>query len=140
MPRRPDLPCADCGRMLWRGSGSLPEGRARCQPCRHMGRVASPVCEFCGVVFTPTSNLTRLRRFCSRLCANRAHAPAFTRSPTDHRSTRAIREAAAPGLNRVQRNRLLRKWKRQGRSCAYCSGPPASIDHVVPLILGGTNF
>lgn len=34
MPRRPDLPCADCGTLMWRGTTSLPEGQARCRPCR----------------------------------------------------------------------------------------------------------
>lgn len=34
MPRRPDLPCADCGELMWRGTTSLPEGQARCRPCR----------------------------------------------------------------------------------------------------------
>lgn len=35
MPHKPDLPCAgDCGKLLWRGSTSLPEGEAMCRPCR----------------------------------------------------------------------------------------------------------
>lgn len=38
MPRRPDLPCADCGNLMWRGSGSLPEGEARCRQCRSADR------------------------------------------------------------------------------------------------------
>ena len=34
MPRRPDLPCAGCGTLMWRGKGSLPEGEAKCRACR----------------------------------------------------------------------------------------------------------
>lgn len=34
MPRRPDMPCADCGELMWRGTGVLPEGQARCRKCR----------------------------------------------------------------------------------------------------------
>lgn len=34
MARKPDLPCAGCGKLLWRGSKSRPEGVARCRPCR----------------------------------------------------------------------------------------------------------
>lgn len=34
MPRRPDLPCASCGRLMWRGKGVLPAGKARCRQCR----------------------------------------------------------------------------------------------------------
>lgn len=34
MPRVPDMPCAECGQMMWRSRTSLAEGLARCQPCR----------------------------------------------------------------------------------------------------------
>lgn len=34
MARRPDLPCADCGKLMWGGTTSLPAGQARCRPCR----------------------------------------------------------------------------------------------------------
>jgi hypothetical protein len=34
VPRKPDVPCADCGVLMWRGSGSLAPGQARCRPCR----------------------------------------------------------------------------------------------------------
>lgn len=54
MPSRPDLPCADCGKLMWRGSTSLPEGKARCLPCRRANKVRSPksrfngTCSLCG--------------------------------------------------------------------------------------------
>lgn len=38
MPRRPDLPCADCGKLMHRSRGSLPQGQARCHPCRRAHR------------------------------------------------------------------------------------------------------
>ena len=34
MPRNPDMPCADCGKPMWRGRTSLPPGQARCWDCR----------------------------------------------------------------------------------------------------------
>ncbi len=35
MPRKPDLPCADCGKMMWRRIViSLPQGEAKCNSCR----------------------------------------------------------------------------------------------------------
>lgn len=37
MPGKPDLPCADCGKLMWRGKGVLPEGQARCRECRGVG-------------------------------------------------------------------------------------------------------
>lgn len=40
MPRNPDLPCADCGALMWRGTTSLPEGQAKCRPCRRSAQEA----------------------------------------------------------------------------------------------------
>src|SRR5690606_2982141 len=37
MPRVPDLPCAQCGKLMWRSKSSLPEGEATCLPCRRSG-------------------------------------------------------------------------------------------------------
>ena len=36
MPR--SLACASCGSAMWAGPGSLPQGQARCQPCRRAER------------------------------------------------------------------------------------------------------
>jgi len=54
---------------------------------------------------------------------------------------RKAREKAAPGYYSTYRSRraLLDRWIRQGRSCAYCDGPPETVDHVIPLTRGGTN-
>lgn len=46
MPRRPDVPCSSCGKLIWRGTGSLPAGQARCRDCR---REAARKCPGCGV-------------------------------------------------------------------------------------------
>lgn len=54
MPRFPDLPCASCGKLMWRGTTSLPEGEARCRPCRKAAKEAAlqPTvewsCQACG--------------------------------------------------------------------------------------------
>lgn len=53
---------------------------------------------------------------------------------------RLMRLAAAPGLTRTGMKHLLRKWKRQARKCVYCAVLANCVDHVVPLILGGTNY
>lgn len=34
MPRKPDMPCAECGSLMWRGTGALPAGQATCRECR----------------------------------------------------------------------------------------------------------
>lgn len=36
MPRKPDMPCAGCGKLLWRGTSSAPE--PRCRECRRVAR------------------------------------------------------------------------------------------------------
>lgn len=63
MPRRPDVPCAECGELMWRGTGSLPEGQATCWSCRRAAPEYQPqyvstwtpesrICPVCGVGFT----------------------------------------------------------------------------------------
>lgn len=37
MARKPDLPCAGCGELMWSGRSSLPPGQAMCLPCRRLG-------------------------------------------------------------------------------------------------------
>lgn len=54
------------------------------------------------------------------------------------RQDRLDREYRAPGLSVRQRYALLQEWKRS-RSCTYCNGPCETVDHIVPLVLGGTN-
>lgn len=73
------LRCATCGDPMWRGSSSLPQGQATCQPCRRlapsgMGRRR---CRWCGCAFIPRSSGTRtINRYCSRLCFGQAQGEA----------------------------------------------------------------
>lgn len=56
MARHPDLPCSGCGRLLWRGKGSLPGGEAQCRDCRAAGNPKDHV------LFTaPVRHLTLVR-------------------------------------------------------------------------------
>lgn len=77
MPRVPDLPCAGCGALMWRGTTSLPEGLAMCRPCRaalptSRANTRKPpperACEECTVPFTGQ----RGQRYCSRPCSQKA--------------------------------------------------------------------
>lgn len=71
---RKDLPCADCGTLLYRSSTSLPEGKARCQPCRRLtakrptyprpGPVQAWTCEGCGVECSRPTTTGRVPRWC----------------------------------------------------------------------------
>jgi 5-methylcytosine-specific restriction endonuclease McrA len=131
-----DLPCADCGQLMWRTAGSLPAGEARCQPCRRSGRMRP--CAECGISYEARLSRTR---FCSRTCANRNTCRGNRiRTEDDPHLRRSARDAAAPGLSGHRRSRLLAEWKRQRKVCAYCPALATTVDHVVPLVRGGTNY
>lgn len=101
MSRVPDLPCAVCGKIMWRGTTSLPEGQAKCLPCRRASstRRREPLplvakeCIYCGANFESS----RPRRiYCSKKCGREAvrKPPAPVRDCTgcgstlgDYRST-----------------------------------------------------
>lgn len=75
MPCRPDLPCADCGKLMYRSKESLPEGQAVCRPCRRLRPREMPTpwpgtCQRCGVSFL---GKRRDALYCSADCRARAH-------------------------------------------------------------------
>ena len=80
MARKRDMPCAECGDMMWRGGKStLPEGVARCLKCRGVSGVFDPakcgtrlgrdqhrrhgqhVCEPCRLAWNESCKATRER-------------------------------------------------------------------------------
>jgi 5-methylcytosine-specific restriction endonuclease McrA len=141
MPRKPDLPCAGCGNLMWRGRGVLPEGQATCQPCRRAGsgprKTPKPLrrCLWCADRVKASG-----KRYCSQKCFGRAEGERRrVRALDDGHVRRCTREVTAVGLTSTARRRLLHKWQAQGRTCAYCDGPAETVDHVVPLVRGGTN-
>jgi endogenous inhibitor of DNA gyrase (YacG/DUF329 family) len=78
MPRRPDVPCASCGKLMWRGSTSLPSGQATCLGCRRVGlgptALQTRSCEFCGKDVTRHPRDFGDRAFCSSSCSNARNA------------------------------------------------------------------
>lgn len=61
MAKHPDIPCAGgCGKLLWRGTGSLPPGQATCRGCR--AQAASPPLppvrkpRYCALCSTPIAS------------------------------------------------------------------------------------
>lgn len=84
-----DLPCASCGQMMWRGSTSAPDGKARCQPCRRTNgsaarkaaskayRSTPTPCLRCEQMFIPTKTS---QKYCSRKCS-RESARGFGECP-----------------------------------------------------------
>lgn len=102
MPRVPDLPCAGCGSLLWRGSTSLPAGQAKCRPCRaalptsrvNQRKPLEPKpCPECGAEFIGRRGQQTCSRKCSQLALERARkAPcADCGSPCDPKSSRCHR-------------------------------------------------
>jgi hypothetical protein len=67
MPHRPDLPCADCGKLMWSGNTSLPAGKARCLPCRRANPAKSMRDLACAVCHTECRS-TRRTKTCSHSC------------------------------------------------------------------------
>src|SRR4051812_43312051 len=63
----------------------------------------------------------------------------FGTRPLPAARARLRRERRAQGLTIAQRRALLRRWIKQRKPCAYCSAPATTVDHVVPLALGGTH-
>lgn len=131
--------CDMCGRAV----RSLIES-PRCQPCRRIeskptaGGRGHSACEQCGVAMRATLRRGVRTRFCSHACYGLSQR---IRDEADRRVTRWQRDKSAPGLTVWQRRRLLNQWRAQARSCTYGCGRLAStVDHVVPLIRGGTNF
>lgn len=134
--------CAVCEKRMNSTKHSLPQGQATCRACRNEERrdVARPVydhnCQACSVAFSSSSDV---RKYCSTLCANR-HKAQRVRSDDDPRVRRFQREQAAAGLSQRARKNLLARWVRQQRPCTYCDGLATTIDHVLPLVRGGTNY
>ena len=123
---RTSAPCVICGgtMTLNRGSGAGPHRHQACLPPK------ITTCPDCG----GRKHHSATRCFSCAMMARRF------RAPDDYRTTRRQREYDAPGLSMVARRKLLKKWCRQGRACAYCDRLATTVDHVVPLVRGGTNF
>lgn len=164
MPRRPDLPCARCGDLLWRGRGSLPEGQAVCHSCR---RKQPQPCITCGVTFKPRR---RDQRACSNECRQRTVTPGvcdgcgeLTERGRSWNGRFCAECARARTQARGSRKRVVRRaaerftdittafesqMRRRARQCPMCSvwmtdspGLPSSkhLDHIIPIHVGGTH-
>jgi len=135
------IPCANCGDPIQKTRHSARDGAAMCRPCRKDRQYAavSRCCERCGEHFD-VPRPTHPKRFCSTECANRraSDLPAV-RSLDDARASRRARVQDAPGLGYSAMKRLRAKWLKQRLGCIYCGNLATTIDHVLPLVRGGTN-
>lgn len=104
MPSKPDTPCADCGKLLWSSTTSLPAGERRCRDCR--GGLRRPAaCAYCGEMFTSRKRKRGWARCCSKSCARKLERPRVTAA------------CEACGME------FTRKASEMGRFCSVkCSG------------------
>lgn len=129
------MTCRECGCQLVRTR--LPgRPRVRCDRCLSLRNAECPTC---GSAFRKKQ---AGHTYCSRLCfaqADGARRRAMRAAVTGH-ARRRDRSAAAEGLGETARRRLLAKWRRQRRACWYCPHPADTVDHLIPLARGGTNY
>lgn len=136
--------CSVCGKRVHRGKTS--RENIVCRDCRKYGVGPSKprrtaVCQWCGDDFIVKNyRPSRTPMFCSASCAGKASNALRKGIPkrpeSDHRRQRYERDSAAPGLSPRDRRRLLDKRS----ACYYCQSPATTVDHVVPLSRGGTNY
>lgn len=137
--RTPNAQCLTCSAEWYRHPTSKV---TRCRSCRWCPAHQVVHHDACPETLSPCIDCARpsYGERC-RPCADTAKVTARPRirSLDDARVRRLHREMAAPGLTRSQRTALLKRWKQQGRRCTYCPDPATTVDHVVPLVRGGTN-
>ena len=133
MPRNPNGSCSLCGQAIWVGKSSRPE--PICRPCRRL-RNEARYCAWCSGPVRPG------KTYCSSACFGKADGARrrALRIPVTGHSRRVDRAANAAGMSDHARRQLLAQWRRQGRACTYCDGVAETVDHVIPLARGGTNY
>ena len=139
------ITCAICGTPSASRNPRLVQGHYQCRAClvTHP-RAKQPTiatCLNCGREFIVGPNTAG--KFCSNKCVG-AHKHAQhvgdTTAGLKPYFARRERDNRAPGLTNWERRELLKRWVRLGKRCIYCGEMAASIDHLLPLVRGGTNY
>lgn len=129
MPQRPDLPCADCGKLMWRSTTSLPAGEARCLPCRRRAnpprQPREPRCRRCGFLFVKQ---TPRQQLCWNPCLPRTGTGGSSLHPA------SPKERGYDGAHSRARRDAIAAWE-DGDPCARCAAPmyhgePVDLDHT----------
>jgi len=137
MPRQPDLPCAGCGKLMWSGATSLPEGKATCQPCRRarLGyrvstgtQAKAPSIVPCTICARPFPQRRPNQRYCTTECRGRRDRRS--------RARRAVDRKAYGSAHQKRRRELLPLA--YGTACPICGelmekDHPLDLDHSTPL-------
>lgn len=154
MARKPDVPCAGCGRLLWGGSTSLPAGRRLCRSCR-----ADPIRQ--AQLAEKMLERNRVARK-ARYVPVPQHQCAECGAPCGSYATYCRGCAKSRRLAHFQRKNLVRRaggdepmsvaelGERDRWRCHLCRRAvnqdlrhphrmSASRDHLIPVADGGTN-
>lgn len=155
MARKPDAPCATCGKLLWGGATSLPAGQRKCRACRatpehqadrrqrrrrqareyaraHYAGAPERVC-LCGV------KVAKGRRLCDPCRAARTQA--------HWQRKNAVRRGASPFGPAISVAQLgdRDRWRchlcrrKVDRTLHYQHPKAGTRDHLVPVIDGGDD-
>lgn len=133
MPRRPDVPCTGCGKLLWTGTGSVSPDERKCRECRKTHSYGTGCrCEECRAKMA-----AKQRRFAAGVKA---------------RTGRSIRSHYPDGSERhwISYKSRMAIYERDDWTCWLCNEPvdrdahynanrAPSLDHVIPRSKGGTH-
>lgn len=109
------------------------------QNARNKNKQTFSICKSCGGQAISSGNW--IRKYCSfdcQLIGKYAGMPPV--SERSRKAQRNFRERNAPGLSHYEREVLRLKWKNDNRLCEYCQEDFDTIDHIIPLIRGGSNL
>lgn len=156
--------CADCNKRMLAGPGSLPQGEAVCLECRRAAAPGLTDCPICGDRFEPIRSRRSWTRSCSKPCAMRLAIREGTHNLQDGKQVGRDPEKRRACLEKSTRKRRALKAgvlsepytrdeiaERDNYICWLCDKPvdmslewpdpeSPSVDHVVPLSLGGSDL
>lgn len=153
MTRLPDLPCAHCGKLLWRTKTSLPKGQAMCHVCRRAGRsfkhgTATAVRSGCCCAECKAYDSNRNRKYLERYRAEHGENPSTT-------VNRKFRDEhgfwpQSGSSNWIDPNVRFSLYERDSWACHLCGGDidreahwnenfAPSLDHLLPRSRGGSD-
>jgi len=156
LARTKECVCLSCGKK-WRNPTSQKGDKYCSRKCYITAKgISDCVCVFCGKIFHPNQR-TKPNKFCSHKC----HSESRRISPEDFKRHRLeytrkyrkenpewvqalkskyrAKDIGAPG--QFTANDFISIKRKQGFRCAMCGQKKKlSVDHIIPLSRGGSNF
>ena len=144
---RKDLPCSGCGKMMWRGKNSAPDGVAKCLPCRRVHGTPGLYKRGCRCAECVAAHSRRMAAWMQ--CHTEKHGEHY--SSTWRRKFKSEHgfwpQGSGAGFIDAAGRQAI--YERDGWVCQLCGGPidfgasahadRASLDHIVPQSRGGSH-